>query len=68
MVYSSKEIGIYKHFRLKIMTNDTNAKIRYLGYLSNDPEEAPTMLDEDNLEGLKTKIDNYFKQKGVSRK
>lgn len=62
MVYSSKELGIYKNFRLKIVTNDINAKIRYLGYLSNGPEELPTMLDEDNLEGLKTKINNFYRR------
>ncbi len=69
MFYLSKEIkreiGIYKDFRLQLVTNEDNAKVKYYGYLDKGGNNMPIMQSADDLETLKTKINEYIKAKYV---
>ena len=59
----SKEIEIYKNWRISECRKDKRCKPFYIAYFQEYYSQMPQMLDANTLEELKEKIDKKAKRK-----
>lgn len=60
---TSKEIGIYRNFKLYVITYEDSPKVNYMGCLDKGGNYMPLMKFADSLETLKANIDEYIKDR-----
>ena len=60
---TKKEIGIYRDFRLYVVTHEDSPKVNYMGCLDKGGNYMPLMKFADSLEILKANIDEYIKDR-----
>lgn len=67
MCTDSREIEIYKDWRIHECRKDKRYKPIYIAYFQKYTNQMPEMLDANTLEALKEKIDNKAKRKVLYR-